>query len=48
MTANPLSRLPDTTRETSLQSDEAATLASWTESLVKYIDLNCAASISRR
>lgn len=46
MTANPLSSLSVTTSLTSLQREEAAFLAEWTESFVKYIDLNCSASIS--
>ena len=48
MIANPLSRSPVVTRDTSLHSDDAAAFASYAESFVKYIDLNCSASISRR
>lgn len=48
MAANPLSRSPDAMRETRLHRDDAAAFASRKESVVKYIDWNCSASISRR
>lgn len=46
MTANPLSKSPCTTLVTNRQRAVAAALASDSESLVKYIDLNCPASRS--